>query len=194
MALLEVTGISKNFGSTHVLQNISLNLEKGEALAIIGSSGSGKTTLLRCLNFLETPDTGVIRVDGKTLWDAADPATHRESEVRKKRLHFGLVFQNFNLFPQYTALQNITLAGELLAKEKPEYKANRKAIHAELEEKAKAGGQISLAEYAEALKTDKERGKPAKQEKPSIRAQLKAAKEQTPKKQARQKTQDLERS
>ena len=65
-----------------------------------------------------TPDTGVIRVDGKTLWDAADPATHRESEVRKKRLHFGLVFQNFNLFPQYTALQNITLAGELLAKEK----------------------------------------------------------------------------
>ena len=149
MALLEVTGISKNFGSTHVLQNISLNLEKGEALAIIGSSGSGKTTLLRCLNFLETPDTGVIRVDGKTLWDAADPATHRESEVRKKRLHFGLVFQNFNLFPQYTALQNITLAGELLAKEKPEYKANRKAIHAELEEKARALlAQMGLSERA----------------------------------------------
>lgn len=147
MALLEVTGISKNFGSTHVLQNISLNLEKGEALAIIGSSGSGKTTLLRCLNFLETPDTGVIRVDGKTLWDAADPATHRESEVRKKRLHFGLVFQNFNLFPQYTALQNITLAGELLAKEKPEYKANRKAIHAELEEKARTLlAQMGLSE------------------------------------------------
>ena len=110
MALLEVTGISKNFGSTHVLQNISLNLEKGEALAIIGSSGSGKTTLLRCLNFLETPDTGVIRVDGKTLWDAADPATHRESEVRKKRLHFGLVFQNFNLFPHMSVLKNITEA------------------------------------------------------------------------------------
>ena len=106
MALLEVTGISKNFGSTHVLQNISLNLEKGEALAIIGSSGSGKTTLLRCLNFLETPDTGVIRVDGKTLWDAADPATHRESEVRKKRLHFGLVFQSFNLFNNMTVLKN----------------------------------------------------------------------------------------
>lgn len=136
MALLEVTGISKNFGSTHVLQNISLNLEKGEALAIIGSSGSGKTTLLRCLNFLETPDTGVIRVDGKTLWDAADPATHRESEVRKKRLHFGLVFQNFNLFPQYTALQNVMLAGELLAKESPDYKANKKAIHAQLEQQA----------------------------------------------------------
>lgn len=136
MALLEVTGISKNFGSTHVLQNISLNLEKGEALAIIGSSGSGKTTLLRCLNFLETPDTGVIRVDGKTLWDAADPATHRESEVRKKRLHFGLVFQNFNLFPQYTALQNVMLASELLAKEQPDYHAHKKELHEEIRQNA----------------------------------------------------------
>ena len=136
MALLEVTGISKNFGSTHVLQNISLNLEKGEALAIIGSSGSGKTTLLRCLNFLETPDTGVIRVDGKTLWDAADPATHRESEVRKKRLHFGLVFQNFNLFPQYTALQNVMLASELLAKEQPDYRTHKKEIHAQIRQHA----------------------------------------------------------
>ena len=136
MALLEVTGISKNFGSTHVLQNISLNLEKGEALAIIGSSGSGKTTLLRCLNFLETPDTGVIRVDGKTLWDAADPATHRESEVRKKRLHFGLVFQNFNLFPQYTALQNVMLASELLAKEQPDYHARKKELHEEIRQNA----------------------------------------------------------
>ena len=150
MALLEVTGISKNFGSTHVLQNISLNLEKGEALAIIGSSGSGKTTLLRCLNFLETPDTGVIRVDGKTLWDAADPATHRESEVRKKRLHFGLVFQNFNLFPQYTALQNITLAGELLAKERPDYRANKKAMHAQLEQQARELlAQMGLSERAD---------------------------------------------
>lgn len=150
MALLEVTGISKNFGSTHVLQNISLNLEKGEALAIIGSSGSGKTTLLRCLNFLETPDTGVIRVDGKTLWDAADPATHRESEVRKKRLHFGLVFQNFNLFPQYTALQNVMLAGELLAKERPDYRANKKAVHAQLEQQARELlAQMGLSERAD---------------------------------------------
>lgn len=126
MALLEVTGISKNFGSTHVLQNISLNLEKGEALAIIGSSGSGKTTLLRCLNFLETPDTGVIRVDGKTLWDAADPATHRESEVRKKRLHFGLVFQNFNLFPQYTACRTLPWPGSCWQKKNRSIKPTAK--------------------------------------------------------------------
>lgn len=137
MALLEATGIGKNFGSTHVLKDISLSLEKGEALAIIGSSGSGKTTLLRCLNFLETPDTGRIVVDGKTLWDAADPQTQKESEKRKKRLHFGLVFQNFNLFPQYTALENVMLAGELLAKERPDYKANRRKIHDELESKAR---------------------------------------------------------
>ena len=133
MALLEASGIGKNFGSTHVLKDISLTLEKGEALAIIGSSGSGKTTLLRCLNFLETPDTGVIRVGGETLWDAANPATQKESEVRKKRLHFGLVFQNFNLFPQYTALQNVTLARELLAKERGgESKADIEAAGREL--------------------------------------------------------------
>ena len=134
MALLEASGIGKDFGETHVLKDISLTLEQGEALAIIGSSGSGKTTLLRCLNFLERPDTGVIKVNGETMWDAADPATQRESEVRKKRLHFGLVFQNFNLFPQYTALQNVMLAGELLAKERPDFKANKKKILAAIDE------------------------------------------------------------
>ena len=137
MPILEVQHLYKNFGSTKVLKDISFTLERGKALAIIGSSGSGKTTLLRCLNFLETPDTGVIRVGGETLWDAANPATQKESEVRKKRLHFGLVFQNFNLFPQYTALQNVMLAGELLARERPDYKANRKAIHAQLEQQAR---------------------------------------------------------
>ena len=150
MALLEVTGIGKQFGSTHVLEDISLSLEQGEALAIIGSSGSGKTTLLRCLNFLETPDTGRIVVDGETLWDAADPATHKESEKRKKRLHFGLVFQNFNLFPQYTALQNIMLAGELLARERPDYKQNRRQIHDQLEQKARGLlAQMGLSDRAD---------------------------------------------
>ena len=149
MALLEASGIGKNFGETKVLRDISLTLEQGEALAIIGSSGSGKTTLLRCLNFLERPDTGVIRVNGETMWDAADPATQRESEVRKKRLHFGLVFQNFNLFPQYTALENVMLAGELLAKEQPGYKANKKAIHAQLEAQARdLLAQMGLSERA----------------------------------------------
>ena len=160
MALLEVTGISKNFGSTHVLQNISLNLEKGEALAIIGSSGSGKTTLLRCLNFLETPDTGVIRVDGKTLWDAADPATHRESEVRKKRLHFGLVFQNFNLFPHYSVMKNITEAPILVQKRKKEEVFEEALVLLKkmgLEDKADAypcqlsGGQQQRVSIARAL-------------------------------------------
>ena len=118
MAILEVHDIEKHFGATRVLEDISFSLEQGQALAIIGSSGSGKTTLLRCLNFLETPNQGRILVNGELLFDAADPKTQLESEIRKKRLHFGLVFQNFNLFPQYTALQNVTLARELLAKER----------------------------------------------------------------------------
>ena len=137
MALLEVAGIGKSFGSTAVLRDISFDLQKGEALAIIGSSGSGKTTLLRCLNFLETADTGSITVAGETLWSADDARTQSEAVLRKKRLHFGLVFQNFNLFPQYTALQNVMLAGELLAKERPDYKQNRKQIHDELEAHAR---------------------------------------------------------
>ena len=117
MAVLEVNHLEKHFGSTRVLNDISFSLEKGQALSIIGSSGSGKTTLLRCLNFLETPNGGSICVNGKTLFDAADPSTQLEKEIRRKRLHFGLVFQNFNLFPQYTALQNVTFARELMSKE-----------------------------------------------------------------------------
>jgi len=132
MPILEVENIGKSFNHTEVLKDISFALEKGQAVSIIGSSGSGKTTLLRCLNFLETPDKGIIRVNGETLFDADDPATRLESAIRKKRLHFGLVFQSFNLFPQYTALENVMLAKELLAKEQPDYKSKKKEIHEEI--------------------------------------------------------------
>lgn len=138
MSILEVKNIYKRFERTEVLKDVSFSLEKGQVLSIIGSSGSGKTTLLRCLNFLEHPDQGVIRVNGETLFDAADPATQQESQIRKKRLHFGLVFQSFNLFPQYTALQNVMLAKELLAKELPDYKERKKQIHEEIEAQAVA--------------------------------------------------------
>lgn len=136
MSILEVEHIRKSFEHTQVLKDISFSLEQGQVVSIIGSSGSGKTTLLRCINFLERPDSGVIRVNGDTLFDAADPATQKESEIRRKRLHFGLVFQSFHLFPQYTALQNVMLAKELLAKEQPDYKARKKEIHQEIEAQA----------------------------------------------------------
>ena len=136
MAILEIENICKSFGRTEVLKNVSFSLEKGQVVSIIGSSGSGKTTLLRCLNFLERPDKGIIRVNGETLFDADDPSTQLESEIRRKRLRFGLVFQSFNLFPQYTALQNVMLAKELLAKELPDYKARKKEIHEEIEAQA----------------------------------------------------------
>ena len=138
MAILQVEDIQKRFGRTRVLEDISFSLEQGQAMAIIGSSGSGKTTLLRCLNFLEQPDRGRITVGGEVLFDADDPATQRESEVRKKRLHFGLVFQSFNLFPQYTALKNVTLAKELLSQERPDFKQNKKAILDEIQAEGEA--------------------------------------------------------
>ena len=114
MSILEVKNIKKTFDSNQVLKDVSFSLEEGQVLAIIGSSGSGKTTLLRCLNFLETPDSGEIYVNGKQL------LSQSEEEIRQNRLHFGLVFQNFNLFPQYTVFQNVTLAPTLLNVDKPE--------------------------------------------------------------------------
>ncbi len=147
MAMLQVQNLEKHFGSTRVLENISFDLQEGQSLAIIGSSGSGKTTLLRCLNFLETPNQGKILVKGETLFDADDPATQRESEVRKKRLHFGMVFQSFNLFPQYTALKNVTLAKELLAQERKDYKQNKKQILEEIQQEGrKLLEQMGLAQ------------------------------------------------
>ena len=116
MAILEVNNLKKGFGDTDVLKGVSFQLEQGQVLAIIGSSGSGKTTLLRCLNFLEQPDGGRIQVEGRTL--TGDGLT--EAQIRQNRLNFGLVFQNFNLFPQYTVLENVTLAPSLLRKGSPE--------------------------------------------------------------------------
>lgn len=139
MAILEVENIYKNFGETQVLKGISFSLEQGQALAIIGASGSGKTTLLRCLNFLERPDRGIIRVNGDVLFDAQDPSTQLEKEIRKKRLNFGLVFQSFHLFPQYTVLKNVTLASELLTKEqlKHQGRAALRAAYQDIEEQAR---------------------------------------------------------
>jgi len=136
--ILSVENIHKSFGKTEVLRGISFTLKRGEVLSMIGSSGSGKTTLLRCLNFLETPDTGRIIVNDGMLFDAGDPSTHHEADKRKKRLHFGLVFQNFNLFPQYTAFRNVTLAKELLAQERADYRENKAEIIKTIKDEAAA--------------------------------------------------------
>ena len=119
MAILEVKHIQKSFGGTDVLKDISFSLEKGQVLSIIGSSGSGKTTLLRCLNFLETAESGTICVNGKELFNGEAHRHVSDEEIRKNRLHFGLVFQSFNLFPQYTVLENVMLAPKLLKKAPP---------------------------------------------------------------------------
>ena len=137
MAILEVKNLKKSFGELEVLKGIDFSLEKGDVMAVIGSSGNGKTTLLRCINFLETPNEGEIIVNGETLFDASQKENASESDIRKKRLHFGLVFQNFNLFPQYTVLGNVMLAKELLEKERPDYKQNKKQIKEEIEAEAK---------------------------------------------------------
>lgn len=137
MSILEVNNIEKHYGSTKVLKDISFELEEGQTLAVIGSSGSGKTTLLRCLNFLETPNSGSIIVNDEVLFDANKSFSKKDKDLRKKRLHFGMVFQSFNLFPQYTALENVTLAERLLAQEKEDFKQNKKEILAEIDEHGK---------------------------------------------------------
>ena len=136
MAILEVKDIKKSFGKTEVLKGVSFSLNEGEVLSIIGSSGSGKTTLLRCINFLESADSGLITVDGDVIFDGNDKTKKNAKETREKQLKIGLVFQQFNLFPQYNVLDNVTLAVKLLAKERPDYKQNKKQILAEIEEKA----------------------------------------------------------
>lgn len=141
MTALEVKNLKKNYGKVKVLKGIDFSLEKGQVIAIIGSSGSGKTTLLRCLNFLEIPDQGTIHAAGKCLYDSADATTLSDEAIRQNRLHFGLVFQNFNLFPQYSVLQNITLAPTLL----------KKGTSAEITQKAQdLLSQVGLSEKADA--------------------------------------------
>ena len=116
MSLLEVKDLYKSFGKTKVLKGVSFTLNKGEVLSILGSSGGGKTTLLRCINFLEFAESGKILIDGKTIFDGETTGKLKEEEIRQNRLHFGLVFQSFNLFPQYNVLENIMLAPTLLKK------------------------------------------------------------------------------
>ncbi len=146
MALLEVKGIKKSFGKTEVLKGIDFTLEKGQVLTIIGSSGSGKTTLLRCLNFLEKADEGQIIVNDEVLFDACDKELSSDKGIREKRLHFGLVFQSFNLFPQYTALDNIMLAPILQFKEKAKaYLKENKGVN---KKEYLAAGQKNIEENA----------------------------------------------
>ncbi len=165
MAVLEVSNITKRFGKTEVLKGIDFSLEKGQVLSIIGSSGSGKTTLLRCLNSLEFADTGVISVNGEIIFDGAVKTGRSDEELRKKRLHFGLVFQSFNLFPQYTVLENVMLAPNLLKKDTHE---NNRQKALELIEKVGlidkidsypcqlSGGQQQRVAIARALALDPE--------------------------------------
>ena len=147
MAILEVKNINKSFGKTEVLKGVSFSLEEGQVLSIIGSSGSGKTTLLRCINFLETADSGKITVDGDVLFDSESTEKMTAKQKRDKQLSIGLVFQQFNLFPQYDVLGNVTLAPKLRAKELPDFKKNKAQIYAEIEEKAmKLLSQMGLSE------------------------------------------------
>lgn len=136
MSILEVKDLKKSFGKTEVLKGVSFSLEEGEVLSIIGSSGSGKTTILRCINQLETADSGYISVANKIFFDGS-PKKESNSEKRKRQLLIGLVFQDFNLFPQYNVLDNVTLAAKLLAKERDDYKENKKQILSDIDIKAK---------------------------------------------------------
>lgn len=160
MALLEVKGIKKSFGRTKVLKGIDFYLQKGEVLSIIGSSGSGKTTLLRCINFLEFADEGTISVNGEVIYDGVKDKKIKDRELKAKRMHFGLVFQDFNLFPQYSVLKNLTLAPSLLnlgSKEELENQAKNIIARVGLSDKIDfypcqlSGGQKQRVAIARAL-------------------------------------------
>lgn len=147
MSILEIQDLYKTFGRTEVLKGVSFSMNEGEVVSIIGSSGSGKTTLLRCINFLERADSGRILLDGEILYDGKENRKVSAKEIRQKQLNFGLVFQDFNLFPQYSVIDNVMLAPKLLAKERADYKSNRREILAEIEQNAKdLLGRVGLSE------------------------------------------------
>ncbi len=150
MAYFEVKNVSKSFGKTEVLKGIDFSMEKGQVISIIGSSGSGKTTLLRCINYLSEPDEGEFYLDGEKLFCAAEHVHLSDDEIRKRRMNFGLVFQQFNLFPQYSVKENLCLAPKLLAKEREDYKEKKKEIFREIENHADLLlEQVGLTEKAE---------------------------------------------
>lgn len=147
MAILEIRDLTKNFGKTQVLRGVNFSMEEGEVVSVIGSSGSGKTTLLRCVNFLERADSGRIYLEQELFFDGESEKKISPSELRKRQLNFGLVFQDFNLFPQYNVMDNVMLAPKLLAKERPDYKQNKKEILAEIEANAKEIlGRVGLSD------------------------------------------------
>ena len=137
MSILKIENLHKSFGKTKVLKGVSFEMEKGDVVAILGSSGSGKTTLLRCVNYLEKADIGKIYVDEELIFDGESKEKLSSKQIRKNQLNFGLVFQSFNLFPQYNVLENVTLAPKLLAKERPDFKENKSKIYEEIEKNAK---------------------------------------------------------
>lgn len=137
MSILKIEDLHKSFGKTKVLKGVSFEMEKGDVVAILGSSGSGKTTLLRCLNYLEKADIGRVYVDNRLVFDALAKEKQTARQIRENQLNFGLVFQSFNLFPQYNVLENVTLAPKLLAKEREDFKHNKAIIYEEIEKNAK---------------------------------------------------------
>ncbi len=150
MAYFEVKNVSKSFGKTEVLKGIDFSMEKGEVVSIIGSSGSGKTTLLRCINFLCDPDEGEFFLEGESFFNALTDKKLSDDKVREKRMNFGLVFQQFNLFPQYSVKDNLCLAPRLLAKERKDYKEKKKEIFQEISQRADTIlEQVGLSEKAE---------------------------------------------